>query len=109
MPLRRWLLYLCLLGFSAAWGGVNINLASETELQRLNGIGPAKAQAIVAYRLRYGAFHRAEDIQQVKGVGPALYQRIQNDINVNAQTLAPPVGPRSTLPRPALKRITPIN
>ncbi|XDZ50940.1 ComEA family DNA-binding protein [Neisseriaceae bacterium CLB008] len=105
--LRRSLLFYLLFSLPL-WANVNINLASETELSSLSGIGPAKAQAIVAHRLQYGAFTRIEDIQKVKGIGPVLFQRIKDDINVNAQTPNLPRVLRGTQPQPALKKITPI-
>ncbi len=113
MPIKSSTLFVFALflvfGFpSSGWANVNINLASETELSTLNGIGPAKAKAIVAHRLQYGRFNHIDELQQVKGIGPILYQRIKADVHVDAQTLATPSKPRPLQPRPALKRITPI-
>jgi competence ComEA-like helix-hairpin-helix protein len=53
-------------GFS---GKVNINQASERELDLLPGIGPAKAQRIVAWRAAHGPFRRIKDLRRVKGFG----------------------------------------
>jgi competence ComEA-like helix-hairpin-helix protein len=50
-------------------GKVNLNLASEQELDLLPGIGPAKAQRIVAWRTRHGPFRRIKDLRRVKGFG----------------------------------------
>lgn len=57
---------------------VNINTASEVELQDLPGIGPAKAAAIVAYRARAGSFARCEDLDKVEGIGPATLKGLLN-------------------------------
>lgn len=103
------LLCLCLcMPSSPCWANVNINLASETELTTLNGIGPAKAKAIVAHRLAHGRFDHIDDIRRVKGIGPALFERIKHNIHVDAHTISTPARPREALPRPALKRITPV-
>lgn len=53
----------------------NINTADAVTLQReLNGIGQAKAQAIIAYRA-HGPFHSVDEILEVKGIGSALLER----------------------------------
>ena len=52
-------------------GSVDINSADAATIAReLNGIGMARAQAIVEYRKVHGAFSAAEDVLKVKGVGP---------------------------------------
>ena len=50
-------------------GLVNINLAGTQELAVLNGVGPAKAAAIVAYREAHGTFQAIDDLINVKGIG----------------------------------------
>lgn len=55
---------------------VNINEASAEELaDSLIGVGPAKAEAIVAYRQANGPFQTVEDITSVRGIGPALLEK----------------------------------
>jgi competence protein ComEA len=51
---------------------IDINTADATTLGTLPGIGPATADAIIAYRTQNGPFKRVEDIDNVKGIGPAL-------------------------------------
>jgi competence protein ComEA len=67
-----------------AWAGpVNINTAdAKTLAKELDGIGPAKAQAIVEYRQKNGAFKSAEDLLKVEGIGPALLDQNQGNIRV---------------------------
>ncbi len=51
---------------------VDINTASAVQIATaLNGIGPAKAEAIVAYRETNGPFIAVEQLTDVKGIGPA--------------------------------------
>ena len=57
---------------------LDLNRASVGELDRLPGIGPAKAQAIVAYRDSHGPFRSGADLAGVPGIGPALAARLQN-------------------------------
>jgi len=55
----------------AASGAININTAAASDLQSLPGIGPSKADAIVADRKANGPFTACSDLQRVRGVGPA--------------------------------------
>lgn len=57
---------------------LDLNRATVGELDRLPGIGPAKAQAIVAYRDSHGPFRSGADLAGVPGIGPALAARLQN-------------------------------
>lgn len=61
----------------ASAGTVNINSASETELVALPGIGPSKAKAIAEYRQQQGGFKSIDDLQQVKGIGPATLEKLR--------------------------------
>jgi competence ComEA-like helix-hairpin-helix protein len=59
---------------------VNINTAGESELVRLRGVGPAIAARIIEHRTTNGPFRRKEDIKNVRGIGPATFERLANDI-----------------------------
>lgn len=61
---------------------VNLNTATLEELQTLSGIGISKAQAIIKYRDEHGSFKTIEEIQEVTGIGTALYEKIKNDITI---------------------------
>ena len=67
---------------------VNINTASADELARLPGIGPAKAQAIIARRTQE-PFARPEDLRKVKGIGDKLYDRVKDQVTVGETPAAP--------------------
>lgn len=58
-------------------GLVNINTASEEELQTITGIGEGKAKSIVEYRNTNGKFNSIEDIKNVEGIGDKLYEQIK--------------------------------
>lgn len=66
----------------SALAGVNINTANQGELQTIKGIGPSKAKAIISYRTQNGKFTNPAGIMSVKGIGPKLYEKIKNDIEV---------------------------
>jgi competence protein ComEA len=61
---------------------VNINSASAAELETLPGIGPAFAQRIVDYREQNGPFASTEDIVNIKGIGPATFDKLKDLITV---------------------------
>jgi len=61
---------------------VNINIASQLELEALPGIGPAKAEEIITYRETQGWFTTIEDIMEVPGIGPVLFEGIKERISV---------------------------
>jgi len=56
---------------ASSGAGVNVNTASASELQKLPGIGPSKAAAIIADRDARGAFKSCADLDRVQGIGPA--------------------------------------
>lgn len=55
---------------------IDINTASAADLDGLPGIGQALAQRIIEYRTSNGAFKSPEDLRNVKGIGPALFEKI---------------------------------
>ena len=61
---------------------ININTASAEELDKLPGIGPAIAKAIIDYRTKNGSSKKIEDINDVKGIGDALFEKIKDQITV---------------------------
>lgn len=62
---------------SAAAGPVDLNRASQAELETIPGIGPVKAAAIVARRESAGPFTSLEDLLEVDGIGPATLEAIR--------------------------------
>lgn len=56
---------------------VNLNTATEAELETLPGIGPKKAQAILEYRETHGFFSSYEALLDVDGIGPATLERLK--------------------------------
>lgn len=68
--------------FSNNSGLVNINTASQTELETLPGIGPSTANKIISYRNANGKFKSIEDIQNVSGIGDNKYAQIEDKITV---------------------------
>ena len=61
---------------------ININTATEEELESLKGIGPATAKNIISYREEYGGFSSIEEIKNVKRIGDKIFEKIKGDICV---------------------------
>lgn len=61
---------------------LNINTATVNELDELDGIGEAKAKAIVEYRNQNGKFKTIEEIKNVSGISEALFEKIKSFITV---------------------------
>ncbi|MEN5238961.1 MULTISPECIES: ComEA family DNA-binding protein [Pseudomonas] len=62
---------------------VDLNTADAQTLQKaLNGIGQAKAQAIVAYREANGPFTSVDELLEIKGIGKALLERNRDKLMV---------------------------
>lgn len=61
---------------------ININTATQTELETLPGIGPSTSLKIVNYREENGKFKTIEDIKEVSGIGDAKYENIKDLICV---------------------------
>lgn len=61
---------------------VNINKATQTELETLPGIGPSTALKIISYRNENGAFSSIEDIKNVNGIGNSKFESIRDLICV---------------------------
>ena len=75
------------LSFSiSAIAAVNINTATQAELESLQGIGPVKAQAIIDYRKKNGGFKSVDDLKNVGGIGDATLEKLRKDISVTGQT-----------------------
>lgn len=64
-------------------GKLNLNTASEQQLQMLPGVGPAKAQRIVDYRQKRGKFQRVRDLRRVKGFGYKTLQKLAPYLTVD--------------------------
>lgn len=61
---------------------ININTASQKELEELPGIGPTLAQRIIDYREKNGYFQTIEDIKKVSGIGDKKFEAIKDLITI---------------------------
>jgi competence protein ComEA len=69
-------------------GVVNLNQASEQELDLLPGVGPAKAKRIAAWRAAHGPFRRLRDLRRVKGFGKKTVRKLTPYLTLDGPTTA---------------------
>lgn len=93
----------------AAWAGpVNVNTADVSTLaEELDGVGPAKAQAIVEYRQKNGPFRTADDLLKVQGIGERVLE--QNRANLRFTGGAASAAPATAKSSPAPQKRQPAN
>lgn len=58
-------------------GSVSLNTATQSDFERLPGIGPATAKKIVDYRSQHGQFNSVDELMEVKGIGPKKMEAIR--------------------------------
>lgn len=91
---------------AALAGPVNLNSADAATLAKeLDGIGPAKAQAIVEYRQKNGPFRSAEDLLKVDGIGDKVLEQNRGNIRLNGGAPAP--APAAKAPQKSAKPAAP--
>jgi len=71
----------------ALTGQININEASVTQLAMLPGVGPSRAQAIVAYRQAH-PFASVEDLKKVQGIGDKGFEKLKPFVTLQGPTTA---------------------
>lgn len=67
-------------------GVVNVNTANAAELQLLPGIGPARAQAILAYRKKASGFRNVDKLIQIDGIGERALSKIRRHCTTEGKT-----------------------
>ncbi|WP_413380110.1 helix-hairpin-helix domain-containing protein [Alkalihalobacillus sp. 1P02AB] len=58
-------------------GLINLNTATQAELEQLPGVGPSKAAQIIAYREEHGSFAEIEDLKKVSGFGEKSFEQLK--------------------------------
>lgn len=67
---------------SSGSGTVNLNTASQTELESLPGVGPVTAKSILDWRQRNGRFTSVDQLTEVDGIGPARLEKLRDKVTV---------------------------
>lgn len=63
-------------------GLISLNEADEGDLTELPGVGPSMAKKIIEHRQEHGPFTAVEDLQNVKGIGPAKFKQLQDKVKL---------------------------
>jgi competence protein ComEA len=63
---------------------VNLNTATQAQLESLPGIGPATAKRILEYRQKNGSFKKIEELMNVKGIGEKSFLKLKPHVTVAA-------------------------
>ena len=71
---------------SVAFARVDINTATESELEALKGIGPVRAQAIIEYRQKHGAFKSLKELEMVPGVATTTVEKIKDEVTIDGRS-----------------------
>ena len=92
--LRTALLALALSPF-AAWAAepINLNTATAEQLTTLNGVGPAKAEAIIEYRTANGDFRSVDELVNVPGIGEKSLEKWRDQLTVGNESPRPASRP----------------
>lgn len=91
----------------AAFAAVDLNTASQQELESVKGIGPAKSKAILDYRTKNGPFKAVDDLAKVPGFGAKSVSNMKAELAVGAAkpaaapAAAKPAAPAAPAAKPA--------
>jgi len=84
--MKKLLLGIILSAFASmsAFAAVNLNTATQAELEAVKGIGPSKAKAIIEHREKNGGFKSVDELAKVKGFGKASVAKVKDQFEVPA-------------------------
>ncbi len=79
---------------ASAAAPVNLNTATQAQLETLPGVGAASAKRILEYRQKNGSFKKIEELMNVKGIGEKSFLKLKPLITVGAEKADKPSGER---------------
>ena len=75
-------------GLSFAAETVDLNTATQAQLETVKGIGPAKAKAIIDYRTKNGPFKSVDDLDKVSGFGKKSVDKIRSQVTATGKGMS---------------------
>jgi len=76
------------MGLAFAGTPVDLNTASQAQLESVKGIGPVKAKAVIEYRTKNGPFKSVDDLQKVTGFGKPSVGKLRSEVTVGGAKAA---------------------
>ena len=61
---------------------ISLNTATPEQLDQLDGVGPATAQKILAWRREHGGFRSVDDLKQISGIGPKRFEALKDKVRM---------------------------
>src|SRR5881396_1734222 len=61
---------------------VSLNTATAAQLDELDGVGPATAEKILAWRKQHGGFRSVSDLKQISGIGPKRFEALKDKVRM---------------------------
>ena len=86
--MKKWMLgMLVLAGLIGlpVFAAININTATQSELEAVRGLGPVKAKAIIDYREANGGFKTLADLDNVRGFGKASIEKLKGELTIGVE------------------------
>ncbi len=71
-------------------GKLNLNTATVDQLMQLPGVGPSKAERVVAWRGKHGPFKRVADLRKVKGFGYKTLKKLEANLDIKGDSTLRP-------------------
>ncbi len=85
---KIFLILVVFFGFNlSVLAGVDINTASQADLESVKGLGPVKAKAIIEYRNKHGMFKSVEELANVKGIGAGILKQLGDQVSVQEEAV----------------------
>lgn len=90
--MKKAIITLCILLLTSLqpYAAVDLNTASQVELETLIGIGPSKAQATIDFRKKHGGFESTDELVKVDGIGAGTLKKLEKKISVKKKKIAVP-------------------
>lgn len=73
----------------SAFAAIDLNTATQAQLEGVKGLGPAKAKAIIEYRSKNGPFKSVDDIKKVQGIKDGVFNQIKGEISIGGASAKP--------------------
>lgn len=83
---------------------LDLDRASEAQIESLPGVGPVLAARIVADRMEYGSFGSFDALMSVRGIGPVMRRKLEPLVTFSGPLRPPSATPNGALPRATSRR-----